>query len=198
MSISFIEAGRVHSAAGAFGGAATAATNATPIVVTFGAAHGLVDGDQVQGSGFATNTAANALVYAKVTGYSTTTIGLYSDSALTVPVAGNGATSTGAVSMAYDISGLTGDVTVFVRTENEAALKGCIVSIQDSADGFVADIRTIALVDTSGTLPVGGVTHSIRKYEMPQARFGVANARLRLYVTEIDSSSSVTLTLYVQ
>lgn len=74
------------------------ATNASPIVLTTGT-HGLSDGDPVIVSGVGTNTAANTVGvtpwYAKVTGYSATTFALYSDSALTVPVVGNGVYSSG-------------------------------------------------------------------------------------------------------
>jgi len=70
---------------------ATAATNATPIVVTSSAVHGLSDGDRVDIRNALVNTNANGDHYAKVTGYSTTTFALYSDSDLSTPVAGNGA-----------------------------------------------------------------------------------------------------------
>jgi hypothetical protein len=66
------------------------ATNASPIVVTT-PTHGLADGDVVTISGITGNTNANGTFYAKVTGYTTLTFALYSDKALTTPVAGNGA-----------------------------------------------------------------------------------------------------------
>lgn len=80
--------------------AISGATNASPIVVT-SAAHGLSSNDDgtpanaVTISGVLGNTAANGAWYAKVTGYSSTTFALYWDQALTVPVAGNGAYSSG-------------------------------------------------------------------------------------------------------
>jgi hypothetical protein len=70
------------------------ATNATPIVVTTGT-HGLADGDNVTIASVGGNTAANGSFYVKVTGYLTTTFALYSDQALTTPVAGNGAYTSG-------------------------------------------------------------------------------------------------------
>lgn len=72
----------------------TDATNATPIVITTGT-HGLSDGAQVRCVNVGGNTAANVLAYAKVTGYSTTTFAMYSDEALTLPIAGNGAYTSG-------------------------------------------------------------------------------------------------------
>ncbi|MGB8648865.1 MAG: hypothetical protein WCF84_26750 [Anaerolineae bacterium] len=68
--------------------AVSGATNATPIVITC-ATHGLADGDPVTIASVGGNTNANGNYYAKVTGYSTTTFGVYSDKALTTPVAGN-------------------------------------------------------------------------------------------------------------
>jgi hypothetical protein len=65
-------------------------TNASPIVITT-PTHGLIDGDYVTISGITGNTNANGSFYVKVTGYSTLTFALYSDAALTTPVAGNGA-----------------------------------------------------------------------------------------------------------
>lgn len=75
--------------------AVSGATNATPIVLTTTTAHGLEDGMAVRPFNVGGNTAANVLGYAMVTGYSTTTFALYSDSDLTLPVAGNGAYTSG-------------------------------------------------------------------------------------------------------
>lgn len=74
--------------------AISAATNATPIVVT-SATHSLADGDPITISGVVGNTAANGSYFAKVTGFSSTTFALYSDKALATPVAGNGAYTSG-------------------------------------------------------------------------------------------------------
>ena len=70
------------------------ATNASPIVMTTGT-HGLADRDYVTIASVGGNTNANGNRYAKVTGYSGTTFGLYSDQALTTPIAGNGAYTSG-------------------------------------------------------------------------------------------------------
>lgn len=65
-----------------------AATNATPIVVTTDRAHGLTSGAKVKILGALVNTNANGEYYADVTG--PTTLRLFTDAALTLPVAGNG------------------------------------------------------------------------------------------------------------
>lgn len=71
------------------------ATNATPIVVTSNAAHGLADGDRVDILDVLGNTAANGEWYADV--LSATTFALYSDSDLATPVAGSGAYTSGGI-----------------------------------------------------------------------------------------------------
>jgi hypothetical protein len=69
------------------------ATAADPVVIT-STAHGLSDGDKVSISGVVGMVELNATVhYAKVTGYSTTTFALYSDSGLTTTVDGSGYTA---------------------------------------------------------------------------------------------------------
>lgn len=76
-----------------------AATNASPIAVTFNRAHGLSDGNRVDIRNGLVNTAVNGDFYINVTG--STTGELYSDSALTIPVAGNGIyTASSAIALA--------------------------------------------------------------------------------------------------
>jgi hypothetical protein len=70
------------------------ATAANPVVVTTSSAHELADSDKVSISGVVGMTELNGnIYYAKVTGYSTTTFALYSDSDLTTTVNGTGYTS---------------------------------------------------------------------------------------------------------
>ena len=69
------------------------ATAANPVVIT-STAHGLADSDLVSISGVVGMTEINAQTYyAKVTGYSTTTFALYSNSALSATVDGSGYTA---------------------------------------------------------------------------------------------------------
>jgi len=84
------------------------ATNANPIVITTGV-HGLSDGDYVTISGIVGNTNGNGSFYVKTTGQSspTTMFALFSDKALAVPVAGNGAWSSGGyVSRMFRLKGI--------------------------------------------------------------------------------------------
>jgi hypothetical protein len=194
---SYINAGRTLSAVGPIGATVTGATNATPIVVTYAADAEAASGDEVQITGVVGNTAANGTFYIAILG--PTTAALYSDAALSVPVAGNGAyTSGGAVSDAFDISGMVGDWTVVLKVEAVTANKGGLIYLQDSLDGFVADIHTVDVMHISGPNPIGGTTKSWRKYNMPYARFGVALAKFRLYVGAIDAGCTAQLTLSIQ
>ena len=108
------------------------ATNAAPIVITC-ANHGLSDGDPVTISSVGGNTNANGNYYAKETGYSITTFALYSDFALTVPVAGNGNfTSGGAVARAWRLPNIA-------RVLGGSGFLTKIVALSDNA----ADTATI-------------------------------------------------------
>lgn len=188
-----MESSRAHAAAGNFGCTVNAASVATPSVIGCTAAHGLVDGDQVQITAVGGTTTVNVTGYAKVTGQSATTFALYSDAALATGVTGTGSyTSGGKVSIAQDVSALTGDFTVRVTITALTAAKNAVVCIQDSADGFASDIVTLACANPSGAVVAGApVTYSWRKYQLPSARVGVTNGRLRLNIQAIDGSASV-------
>src|SRR5262249_47426750 len=67
----------------------TGASNTTPIVIS--ASYSLANGQRVLVSSVTGNAAANGTFYAKTSGYSAGQFALYSDSALTAPVAANGA-----------------------------------------------------------------------------------------------------------
>jgi len=96
--------------------AVTAATNATPIVIT-SASHGLSSGDRVYVNGVGGNTAANGTFYATVSDSSH--FSLYSDSARTVGVAGNGS---------YTSGGACGKMVAITATPKSRGL------MQDGAD----------------------------------------------------------------
>lgn len=133
---------RQHSAAGNFGGTVSGATNATPLVITTSAAHGLIDGDQVQVTGVGGNTNANTLAYVKVTGYSATTFALYQDAGLSTAIAGNAAyTSGGAVSKAQDISGLSGNFVLRLNINGLTAGKNAVVSSRTARTGSLTISR---------------------------------------------------------
>lgn len=194
---------RAHAAAGSFGCTVSGATVATPSVITCTAAHGLIDGDQVQVTGIVGTTTDNTTAYAKVTGYSTTTMALYSDAGLTVGIAGVGTYSSGGkVSIAKDVSGLQGDYTLRININGLTATKNAMVCLQDSADGFVNDIVSLWCVGLQGGSSTGfynpPIGYSQRMYQVPSARIGVTNARMRLNVTQLDAGATVTASWWVE
>ena len=203
-----VEQARVHTVAGPIGCTVSGATVATPSVITCAAAHNLKDGDQIQITGIGGTTTDNVLGYAKVTSYSTTTFGLYSDVALSAGVTGTGSyTSGGAVSQAFDVSALTGPWTLRVRIESLTAGKKLLLGLQDSADGFAADIKTLGVANITGSSPSGcsgiacgpAIEYTFRgDYLFPSARVGVTNGRLRLTVQSIDASASATISWFIE
>lgn len=194
-----VEAARVHTAAGANGCTVSGVTVATPAVVTCAAAHNLRDGDQVQVTGVNGTTTVNTLAYVKVSTYSATTFAMFSDTGLSVGITGTGAyTSGGQVTEAVDISGLTGDFTLTADVDLLTLGSKVLLAVQDSADGFVNDIKTLAVVNLTGAVALAApLSYTWRGYDLPSIRLGLANGRIRMFVQSIDSSSSVTTSLFV-
>lgn len=192
-----LEVNRTHTAAGAFGCTVSGATNATPIVIACAAAHNLIAGDQVQVTGVGGNTNANTLAYVNPT--DSTHFQMYSDTALSLGIAGNAAyTSGGKVSQAWDISGWSGDYTAYIAISGASGGRSN-VCIQDSTDGFVNDIVTHVCMDVSTTVNAGTVVqNSWRSYQMPSLRVGVTNARIRVSLQSQDSGASVTVSAYLK
>lgn len=203
-----LQARAVSAAGPAAGCTVSGATVATPSVITCSAAHNLKDGDQIQITGIVGTTTDNTTGYAKVTGYSTTTFGFYQDAALSTGVTGTGSYSSGgAVTMAYDVSAATGPWTLRTRIESLTAGKKILVSIQDSADGFASDIKTLAVYNITGSSPSGcsgiacgpAIEYTLRgDYLLPSARVGVTNGRLRLNVQSIDGSATGTVSFFFE
>ena len=196
-----VEVAKSHTATGAAGCTVSGVTAATPAVITCAAAHNLADGDPIQITGVGGTTTVNTVGYAKVTGYSTTTFALYSDQGLASAVTGTGSyTSGGYVSEAFVVSSLTGDFTLRFRLDSLTAAKTFLVSVQESADGFNSDIRTLwvgSFIGGSAASP-GGVVQTVRAYQIPSNRFGTASVAVRLYVQAIGSSATAVTSLFVE
>jgi hypothetical protein len=195
-----LEQNRTFSAAGAFGCSVSGATVATPSVITCAAAHNLIDGDQVQITGIGGTTTDNTLAYVKVTGYSATTFAIYSDPALTMGITGTGAyTSGGLVSQAWDISGWSGDWTLYVVVTAASGGKTNLC-LQDSVTGFTsADVQTLACVNQATQVFSGtSKTYSWRAYQFPSFRAGVLNARARIVAQSQDMGATITVTAYLK
>jgi hypothetical protein len=110
--------------------------------------------------------------------------------ALNQPFTGTGSTST-PVSIADWING--SDWTLYL------AFSGCfagvaLVSVEDSADGFVDDIVQVVSVDLTGPIYPGTfVGYSFRARELSSYRVGHLGASTRISVTSQSSSCTVTV-----
>jgi hypothetical protein len=67
------------------------------------------------------------------------------------------------------------------------------VLIQESLDGFAADIRTLAIADAVGHPGGFGPVTTITQRERPTARIGAAGCQLRVYLQTLDAGATVTV-----
>lgn len=146
-------------------GTISGATNASPIVITTAAAHNLQDGDAITIASVGGNTAANGSFFAKLTGYSTTTAGLYYDKALTQPVAGSGAYTSGGTFTAY--RDVTVKASVLVPTGikvTQSGAAGNATTITAAAGTFYS--TDFAFLSTANfvALCTGGTAANLGKY----------------------------------
>jgi hypothetical protein len=98
-----------------------------------------------------------------------------------------------------DISGLAAYGTVLVKVTSLTAAKEIQIQVQTSADGFVSDIKVEKQFNFIG--PIGSVypvAQTAHDYDMPGIRLGVTSAHMRIALTELDSSASVTYEAYLQ
>lgn len=168
----------------------TNATNATPIIVTTGT-HSLNDGQSVYITGVGGNTAANGDFY--VDQLSTTTFALYTDFALTTPVAGNGAyTSGGVVNGTKRINSPIGmnfantsPDTKHILTFGATATQDCVVMLYDR------------LVDTAGFTSAPTGPQTVDSAPLPRYTDGVGvEAWAETTVTGVGGAPSVKLLSY--
>lgn len=195
-----VEVSRFYSTTGAFTSTITGCTTATPIVCTTSSAHNLVAGDEIRILGVVTETSANGLWY--VTVPSTTTVGLYSDAGLSTASVGVGTyASGGTITPSYDVSAITGDFTLQFRLDSLTSAATFLVSIQESEDGFVSDIRTLWALSFVGPVNTNGsIMQSIRKYQLPSNRFGASGTygdAVRIYVQQITGSSTALVSFWI-
>ncbi len=89
--------------------AISSASGSGPMTVTTSTVHGLYDGNPITISSITGTIPANGYYFAKVTGFSTTTFGVYTDAALTTALSGTGNITGGYVTniSASTVTGLT-------------------------------------------------------------------------------------------
>jgi hypothetical protein len=98
----------------------------------------------------------------------------------------------GAASTPMAVHDLMDDWTFKLFLDRLTPNKNAVILLQDSLDGFVADVRTLR------TIPVAAVTNLTpyeiqpsRRYEIPNSRFGVAGATARVFVQQIDAGATI-------
>jgi hypothetical protein len=121
-------------------------------------------------------------------------------------------TATGAVTptAGVDISGMSGDVTLCLEVISMTASKTARIQLEDSVNAFTASLP-VAVFNVIGQEGQGGTSYtagaynpttlrpgSIRKYQLPNNRFGTSSALLRVNVTAIDGSSSLSLNAWIE
>lgn len=104
-------------------------------------------------------------------------------------------TTTGAVTptAGLDISGISGDFTIFLVIRALTSAKTCRIQLEDSVNAFTAAIALWVQDFIGPQTSATDLTVSIRKYQLPNNRFGTSSAVLRANVTAIDSATSLTL-----
>jgi hypothetical protein len=91
--------------------------------------------------------------------------------------------ATGAVTGSLATATLTGDYTVKIRVSGLAAGKSLQVALEDTANASAFSEATQPYVFSFvGGDDRDGITLSVRAYQIPMARFGVANSKFRLNV----------------
>lgn len=101
-------------------------------------------------------------------------------------------TATGAITGTIDGDGFVGDYTVGV-TFTLSGANTARVALQDTADDFTAAIDLVVW-DIKGPTSAEGITHHVRSYDVPSARFGAGTdgTGLRFNVLAISGGSLTT------
>jgi len=109
-------------------------------------------------------------------------------------------TAAGAVAATagLDVSGVTGDFTLCVEVVSLTAAKTARIQLEDTVNGFTA-APALAVFDVTGQ-QAGQYSNrfSLRKYQLPNNQFGVANAKVRANVSQIDAGGSLILHAWLE
>jgi hypothetical protein len=76
------------------------------------------------------------------------------------------------------------------------SLKHALISIQESQDGFVSDIRTLQVIGL--VAPNAGADYLWKARSTGFNRFGTSNTRIRAYIQALDSSTTVNWSFWLQ
>jgi hypothetical protein len=164
-TVAVIVANASGAVLGVVGASISAATNASPIVVTITATAGLSNGDIVTVSGAEGNSAANGTW--TIAGLTPTTFQLFALDGVT-PSVGNGVYTTGGVAEAGDLGQVDNAIQNFAVPDSVTAIAqsattravtfAVTVYVPSAYAGVVTAAVQAAITNYLATVPIGGVT----------------------------------------
>lgn len=109
-------------------------------------------------------------------------------------------TTTGAVTptAGLDISGISGDFTIKIAMRSLTAAKTCRIQLEDSVNAFTAVVAVWSTNFIGSLTSATDEVLSIRKYQLPNNRFGTSSAVLRVNVTAIDATTTAILHAWLE
>jgi hypothetical protein len=110
-------------------------------------------------------------------------------------------TATGAVTPTggLDVSGITGDYTLFVQVQAQTAAKGFQLQLEESVNAFTASIADMVVSAKGGIAAGYDRVFSKRKYELPQSgAIGTASGVLRMNVKQLDSADTIGVRAWIE
>lgn len=121
------------------------------------------------------------------------TIGAISTGVQTVTATGTVTPTAG-----LDVSGITGDFTLFVEVQSQTAAKAFTIQLEESVNAFTASVADMVVSGKGAITSAADKIFSKRKHEMPGTAIGTANAVLRANVTQLDSASTLKLRAWIE
>ena len=98
-------------------------------------------------------------------------------------------TTTGAITGVLNTSALTGAFTVKIRVAGLTSAQNIQIALEDTANATpFSDALQPWCVTFAGVAEPEGATQSVRSYQIPACRFGVANSELRLNAQVVTGS----------
>lgn len=92
-----------------------------------------------------------------------------------------------------------GMIVVRVKIDSLTANKTAVFALEDSADGFSSDIRTLATFHVKGAIQtIAPREKEFHTWDMPAVRYGVTSAHMRLSLISIDGSATVVYEAFIQ
>ena len=181
----------------------TAATGTSPVVVTT-SVHGFADGEAITIAGVTGMTSLNGSNFAKSSGYTGTQFGVYTDKALTLPLASNGTFGGTSVTLAklfrlpnfFRVNSGTGYITkIRMMTDNSAWTDQFKITFYDSPVPALVDNAPFTVLWTNAAARLGActlpafqteATGSTASYSLATPGDGVSN--LPLFVRNGDGT----------